>query len=59
MNEEREITIQMKQSHIDLMALMPCPIKVPFEKLVNDFVENTEGMNSLYALFICLDNIFL
>lgn len=46
MNQEREITIQMKQFHIDLMALMPCPIKVPFEKLVHDFVENTEGMNS-------------
>lgn len=44
MNEEREIVKQMQHSHVDLMALMPCPIKVPFEKLVHDFIENTDGI---------------
>lgn len=44
MKEEREITKQMKYSHVDLMALMPCPLKVPFEKLVYEFVQNMDGL---------------
>lgn len=45
MQQERDITLQMKQSHVDLLALMPCPIKVPFEKLIKDFVENEADLN--------------
>jgi ABC-type Fe3+ transport system substrate-binding protein len=36
---EREITYELKNTKIDLLALMPCPIKVPFEKVVRDYLK--------------------
>lgn len=44
MKQEREIINQMQDTHVDMMALMPCPIKVPFEKLIYEFIENTDGI---------------
>lgn len=29
----------LQEQHLDCMALLPCPIKVPFEKMVLDYVE--------------------
>lgn len=42
MPREYDIAKQMCEKHIDLLALMPCPLKVPFEKILNDYVEKDE-----------------
>jgi len=42
MVSKREIDERFDNEHIDLLALMPCPIKVPFESMIREYVSNEE-----------------
>lgn len=39
MEKNQTLAQLLQEKHFDCMALLPCPIKVPFEKMVLDYIE--------------------